>query len=67
MLKKANNFFVFPCFFKCYLDEMNSYSMSNNLTSYIGVFIIIIFITFVLEFHIHVYKMNQWVELAMCM
>ena len=36
------------------------------LTSYIGTFIIIIFIKFVLMLF-HIYQMRKWVELGMCM
>ena len=69
MLIKANIFFVFPCFSLGYLDEMNSSTVQATvLTSYIGTFIIIIFITFVLMlFHIYVYQMKKWVELGMRM
>ena len=47
MLKKANIYFVLPCFTLGYLDETNSSTEATIITSYIGTFII----TYVCDLH----------------
>ena len=61
MLKKAKKFFLLPCFSLGYLDETNSSTVhATILTSYVGTFIIIIFISVVLMlFHIHICIPNE--------
>ena len=62
----ANNFFCNTLFFFRLSGRDEFINSISNKTSYIGTFIIIC-ITFVLMFHMHVYQMKKWVELGMCM